>query len=233
MELLQRKEGYRFNLDPILLAHFAMANGLRTPAVDLGTGVGVMPLILARKFGLRNLTAVELQPTLFALAVRNVKLNRCERRVALANGDLRRIRAMFSQRAFQAVLSNPPYRPRSAGHVNPETEKAIARHEVACSLSDVVAAAAWLLGHRGAFHVVYPAARLSFLFAALGNAGLAPRVMRLVHPREGTAAKLVLLTALKVERTELEVQPPLVLHGDEQAYTPEVERMLAGQLSME
>lgn len=226
VRILQRKTGYRFNLDPILLAHFASESGLRGPAIDLGCGSGIIPLLLAKRFGLRSVTGVEIQPQLYSLAQRNVQLNRCERRIALVNGDLRRIQRMFPAGAFSSVICNPPYRPARNGHQSPEAEKAIARHELFCSLKDVVCAASHLLTHRGTFHVIYPASRTAMLFHALCAKKLLPRVMRLVHPKGRGDAKLVLMTAVKAETTELHVRPPLILHLDDAKYTDEVNRML-------
>lgn len=226
VQLLQRLTGYRFNLDPVLLAHFAADAGLRGPTVDLGTGSGIIPLILAKKFHRSKLTALELQPKLYELAERNIQLNRCERRVAIVRGDLRHVRQQFPREGFAHVLCNPPYRDASSGHLSREPEKAIARHEVMATLPDVVAAASFLLRHQGSLDVVYPAARLNNLMATLDGHALVPRKLRMVHPREGRSAKLVLLRAMKVEYGELEVMPPLVLHPEEAKYTVEVEQML-------
>lgn len=226
VRLVQRARGYRFNLDPILLAHFAQPE-LRGPTIDLGTGSGIIPLILSRKFGLTNLMGLELQPSLYALAQRNVRLNGCEAQVALALGDIRRVFESFSRGAFAHVVSNPPYRSFDAGRHNPDPEKAIARHEIRCRLSDLVAAADWLLRDRGSFFVIYPASRLAQLIEALRGHSLEPRRIRFVHTRASRAARLVLVAATKGGRHDATVVPPLVLHPDDRdGFTPEVERML-------
>lgn len=226
VQILQRLSGYRFNLDPVLLAHFAADAGLKGPTIDLGTGSGIIPLILAKKFHRAKVTALELQPALFELAERNVQLNHCERRVAIVRGDLRHVRQQFPRESFAHVLCNPPYRAAESGHLSREPEKAIARHEVMATLSDVVTAASFLLRHRGSLDVIYPATRLNSLMATLDGHALVPRMLRMVHPREGRSAKLVLLRAVKVEYGELEVMPPLLLHPVGARYTDEVERML-------
>lgn len=226
VRILQRLSGYRFNLDPVLLAHFAADAGLKGATLDLGTGAGIIPLILAKKFQKTKLTALELQPTLYELAARNVQLNRCERKVAIVRGDLRHVRQLFPREAFAHVLCNPPYREASSGIVSREPEKAIARHEVMATFADVVAAASYLLRHRGSLDLIYPAARLNTLMATLDSHALVPRMIRMVHPRAGRSAKLVLLRALKVEYGELEVLPPLVLHPEGEKFTAEVDRML-------
>ncbi|WNZ58832.1 methyltransferase [Myxococcus sp. MxC21-1] len=147
---------------PLLLAHFAMDEGAaqRGRLMDLGTGCGIIPLVLARKLGRKDITALEVQARLFSLAERNVYLNRCEREVPLVHGDLRRVGVQLAAGSFVHVLRNPPYRTRASGRSSVSTEKAIARHELACELQDVVRAADHLLVPRGALFMVYPASRL-------------------------------------------------------------------------
>jgi tRNA1(Val) A37 N6-methylase TrmN6 len=226
VQVLQKKAGYRFNLDPILLAHFARDGGQRGPAIDLGTGSGIIPLVLAKKFHERELTGLELQPDLFALAQRNVHLNRVERRLSLVLGDLRRVNHLFQRGSFARVLGNPPYGPPGAGRVSPDRERALARHGLTCSVQDVAKASAHLLRPRGALFLVYPSARMLDLLCTLREKGLEPRRLRLVHPREGRPAKLVLVEAIKDAKPQMIVEPPLYLHGAKQGFTEEVQAMI-------
>lgn len=227
VKVLQSQTGYRFNLDPVLLAHFAVKwpGPVRGALIDLGTGCGVIPLILARKFDRRQLTALEVQPSLYELAQRNVHLNRCERRISLVLGDLRKVDRKLPAGGFAQVVCNPPYRAMEAGRLNPHEEKAIARHEVLCSLEDVARAANHLLKERGALSVVFPAARLAELVEVLRGKRLEPKLLQLVHPRPDRPAKLLLLQAVKGGRANLEVLPPLVVH-EGQGFSPEVRAML-------
>lgn len=229
VRILQRRSGYRFTLDPILLSHFAVYEGgaHRGRAIDLGTGSGIIPLILARRLGRRDVTALELQPRLYSLAERNIYLNRVEGEVSLVQGDLRRVDALFCQGSFAHVLCNPPYRARTTGRTSLQMEKAIARHELTCELPDVARASAYLLGSRGGLCMVYPAARFAELVSVLRGERLEPRTVRMVHPRVGRPAKLVLLHAVKGGRATMTVLPPLVLHAeDEHAFTEEVRAMV-------
>lgn len=229
VQVIQRREGYRFNLDPVLLAHFAVQAGvLKPPIIDLGTGSGVIPLILTQKFGL-DVTGLEVQQPLFELAERNVHLNRCEGRIALVLGDWRRVKEKFSAASFSNALANPPYRAFAQGRVSPDAEKAVARHEMLGALSDFCVAASYLLVERGSIFIVYPALRTTELLACLTKHGLEPKRIRFVHPRGTAPAKLLLLQAVKSGRGGLVVDPPLLLHkGTAAAYTDEVEGMLGG-----
>ncbi|MFP2929455.1 tRNA1(Val) (adenine(37)-N6)-methyltransferase [Pyxidicoccus sp. 3LG] len=229
VQVLQRRLGYRFTLDPLLLAHFAVYEGgaLRGRLMDLGTGCGIIPLVLARRLARRDITALELQPRLFSLAERNVYLNRCEREVTLVRGDLRCVDEQFPAGSFAHVLCNPPYRSKASGRTSLSVEKAIARHEVTCELPDVARAAEHLLGPRGSLCVVYPASRFSDLVSVLRFHRLEPRTVRWVHPRGDRPAKLVLLHAVKGGRADLMVLPSLVVHADdEHAFTEEVRAMI-------
>ncbi len=229
VQVLQRRSGYRFSLDPILLAHFAVFEGgaHRGRLMDLGTGSGIIPLVLARRLGRRDITALELQTRLYSLAERNVYLNRCEEQVTLVQGDLRQVEQLFAPGSFSHVLCNPPYRACATGRSSLTVEKALARHEVACALPDVARAARYLLASRGGLCVVYPAARFAELVSVLRAERLEPRTARMVHSRGDRPAKLVLLHAVKGGRAELTVLPPLVLHAeDEHAFTEEVSAMV-------
>jgi tRNA1Val (adenine37-N6)-methyltransferase len=226
VKVLQSVKGYRFNLDPILLADFAASGGLKGKVIDLGCGSGILPLVLARKYGARNVTGLELQPRLFALAQRNVQLNRFERKVSLVLGDLRRVRKLLPATGFDHVVCNPPYQDPAAGSPNRVPERALSRELLAASLDDVCAAARHLLTSRGSFSLIFPAKRLHDLFAALGRQELSAVRVRPVYPREGRPAIRVLVEAGRASSRPLEVLPPLVLHrADGQAYTDEVQQM--------
>lgn len=229
VEILQRVHGYRFNLDPLLLAHFVAERGpCRGATIDLGTGSGIIPIVLARKFDEDSLTALELQPSLYALAERNVQRNRCEDRISLALGDLRAVDEKFPRASFGRVVCNPPFGKRLQGRVNPNEEKAIARHEVEVRLKDVADAASYLLEPRGSIAIVYPAARLGEAIACFREHKLEPKRLRLVHPRAGRPANRVLLEAVKGARSGAVVPPPLLIHGPTGAdFTDEVNSMLS------
>ena len=219
--------GYRFTLDPLLLAHFAAARRPRGKTVDLGTGSGIIALVLARRFGRSEITALELQPRLYALAARNVALNGLERDVSVVLGDLRDAARTLGAGTFAQVVCNPPYYPRAARPPAAGGERAIARYELCCSLPDVASAAARLLREGGELCLCHRAARLAELLEALRAERLEPRRLRLVHPRVERRATVALVGAVKGGRPRLEVEPPLYLHLRATAeLSPEVRRMI-------
>lgn len=229
LQLLQSKDGYRYSIDTILLARFVRVNpGCRI--LDLGTGNGVLPLLLARISAAQTLCGVELQQGQAERARRNVVLNNLQDRVTIIQGDVRRIDQLCPAATVDLVVTNPPYRAVASGRIAPDSERAAARHELAGTLKDFIAAANWSLVRGGRFGIVYLAERLQLLLASLTEAGIEPKRIRMVHPYPDASARLVLLEACKGGRPGLEVEKPLVLYLDRtrgRNYSAEVKRMYA------
>jgi len=213
VRVLQRRDGYRLTVDPLLLARFtrSAAGPLKGRVIDLGTGCGILPLLLAHA-GVSSV-GLELQPPLFDLAARNVRLNGLEARISVVRGDLREVERLFAKARFRHVVCNPPYHRARHGLTNPDLERALARHELACTVRDVVRAARWLLEPLGSLWIIFPAARLAELLEAVRRVRLSPRRLQLIHPRADTPARRVLLQAVKAGRATLEVLPPCVLES--------------------
>jgi tRNA1Val (adenine37-N6)-methyltransferase len=227
LQVIQSKAGYRFSLDPILLVSFVNVR-VGDQVVDLGTGVGVIPLLLAKVSSAASLIGVEVQPAQADRAQRNVLLNNLGDRVKIVSDDLRRFRDLFPAGKTDLVVSNPPFRAPGSGRIAPNDERAAARHELAGDLADFVVAAAWLLKHGGRLCLICLAERLPELFRLLESAGIAPKRLRMIHPRQGEPAKMVLVEGRKGGRPGLAVEAPLLIYrGAGRDYTPEVLRMYA------
>jgi len=229
LRLIQAAKGYRFSLDPILLARFVdVRNG--DTVVDLGTGSGVIPLLLAKLSGARELIGVELQPQLAERAQRNVELNDLQQRVKIVPGDLRHVRELLPDSSADFVVSNPPYRPLGSGRISPGKERAAARHELAGGLNDFVAGAGWLLKNGGRFTLIYLAERLPELMYQMVTAGIEPKRLRMIHPRYGDTARMVLVEGKKSARPGLIVEKPLYIYrGEGRDYSEEVLSMYEGR----
>ncbi|MBI5443979.1 MAG: methyltransferase domain-containing protein [Deltaproteobacteria bacterium] len=215
----------------MLLARFAAERPVAR-AADLGSGSGVVALCLLALGGAEEAVGVEFQEEMAERACRSARWNGWPERARFLSGDVRAIRDLLPGGTFPLVVANPPYRPLSSGRVSPEPSCAVARHEVACRLEDVLAAAAYLLEDRGELCVVYPARRLAALLEGCRAARLEPSVLRLVHPRAGEPASLALLRCRKGGTEGLEVRWPLALHpgpGEEasgERYSAEAARLL-------
>lgn len=220
----QPRTGYRFSIDAVLLGHLARPRPSDRVA-DLGTGCGIVALILAHRFPGIRLWGIELQPSLASLARRNVRENGLEDRISITEADLRTLRLQERQRPFDMVVSNPPYRRRRSGRINPDPQKAIARHEIESRLSDVVAAARRLLKRSGRLVIIYPAERSADLLVEMRAARIEPKSIRTIHSHIDAEAKLVLAEGAYGAGPGVKIEAPLAIYGPDGNYGPEVAAM--------
>jgi tRNA1Val (adenine37-N6)-methyltransferase len=212
LHILQKKKGYRFSVDAVLLSRFVTIRKDER-VVDLGTGCGILPLFLSLTTRARSFTGIEVQKDLAEIAGKNVLLNRLSDRVTILCEDFRQLRQVYPSGAFEVVISNPPYRKSRSGRLNPSAEKAVARHEIMGTLHDLVSTAAYLLPAKGRFYLIYPASRAVDLVVELRAASLEPKRIQYVHPRAGEEARFILVESLKSTGIEVKVMPPLILDG--------------------
>ncbi len=224
IEVYQATAGYRFGIETLLLASFIPAGARR--GVDLGTGTGVIPLVLTFFGTVQSMTAIEIQPQLAQRAQRSVAHNRLSEKISIITADLRRLEGVLPAGAFDLVVSNPPYAQGGSGHVNRHTERACARHEILCTLPDVVTAARRLLAPRGRFTIVLPPGRLPELLRLCEDHRMCPTRLRLVQGRPELSPKTCLLEAVRGGRGKLKIEPTLILYGSDGRYTDEVQGML-------
>ncbi|BBO79156.1 SAM-dependent methyltransferase [Desulfosarcina widdelii] len=216
--LKQPRSGYRFSIDAVILAHLAESSTGGT-VLDLGTGCGVVPIMMAyRNPGLRVI-GVEIQPSLAAVARENVAANGMTERVRIIEKDMDRLVLADIGGPVDLVVSNPPYRKLNSGRINLHSQKAIARHEIKVDLKTVLATARNVLNLAGRFCVIYPAVRTVDLLAALRQGGLEPKRLTMIHSTPGSPARLVAVTAIKGGGPELMVDPPLYLYHEDGTYT--------------
>ncbi len=218
LKIVQKKNGYRFSIDALLLAHFADP-GPRDRVIDLGTGCGIIPLILTFRKKTTRVIGVEVQPPLADLARRNAALNRLTSRIEIWEKNFNELKDEDLKGAFDLAVSNPPYRKIGSGRVNPDPEKSLARHEINASLEDVLRAACRLLRDKGRLDMIYPASRGAEVLKAMAGFHLEPKRLRFVHSHEGDEACLMLVEAVKEGRPQLKVLPPLFLFDSRGNYT--------------
>lgn len=224
LHVLQSEKGYRYSIDPFLLVAFA-AQECGPRIADLGTGSGIIPLLLAVRSGETRIVGIEIQTAAAERARCSVALNGLADRVDIVQGDIRLIRQLLPPQSFAAVLANPPYRKPGAGRVSPRVERGSARHELHGGLVDFVEAARFLLPTGGRFYLVYLPERLAELLALLQQRGLEPKRLRCVYSRPGDEACLVLVEARRGGGAGLLVEPALYIYEGSQ-FTSELQRML-------
>ncbi len=211
LRIIQSQKGYRFSVDALLLADFVIL-GDEDIVVDLGAGCGIISLLLAVKKEPRFIVGLELQGELVSQARRNIALNELKEKVAIIQGDLRN--PPLSTGFADMAVCNPPYRTARSGRINPDVNKAIARHEIAVSLDAILAASTALLKRKGRLALIYPANRMAELFTKMRRARLEPKRLQLVFPDSASEAKLALIEGRLQARPGLKVLPPLFGQGD-------------------
>ena len=230
LTLLQPKQGYRFSLDPLLLCDFSNARAEQTIA-DLGTGCGVIALVLARMAAAAHITAFEQDRDAAALAQENARLNGLAERVTVLHEDVLQVRRHLPVSSCDLVVSNPPYRKQGRGRLNPHPGRLAARHETTAGLSDFLAAAKYLVKPSGRIVMIYHPDRLSELMLEAVQQKLAVLRLRMVHGLPDAPAKLFLVELVKGRKnSDLLVMPPLLVRTDPASYTEEARQMLTGGL---
>ena len=233
-KIIQDSERFQFGIDAVLLADFAAKEVHGGDSViDLGTGTGIIPLLLAGRSlsgveGPKNaqpahITGLEVQKESADMAERSVGLNALESRIRIVNGDLCQVDQQFSRHSFNIVTCNPPYMIDDHGKGNDLDAKTIARHEVLCTLEDVVAAADYLLATHGKFFMIHRPFRLPEIFESLAAHKLEMKRMRLIQPFAGKEPNMVLIEARKNAKRRLTIEPPLIVRDDNGEYTVEVQ----------
>jgi len=232
LRLFQPRHGYRFSVDPLLLADFAgVRRGDRV--LDLGTGCGVVALLLARMEESCAVTGVEFQPVMEQIAARNVLLNDLSARVEVVFADVVGLRSLFPVDSFDLVVSNPPYRRPGTGKISPRAGRDDARHETSATLADFLAAAKYLVKPSGRICFVYHTCRLLELMAQAQLQKLGVLRLRMVHGNSGAPARMFLVELVKGRVGELRVEPPLMVRGEDGGYSEEKLRIFKGKNATE
>jgi len=225
LRVAQPAKGYRYSLDAILLAALPRPKPGQS-LLDLGTGCGIIPLILAFRNPEVRITGVEVQPELAQLAQSNVLNNGLQDRIRIVQADLRRLSLKAFEGPLDWVVSNPPYRRAASGRINPDTQRALARHEINVNLQQLINTAKRLLKNGGRFATIYPSERMVDLLVELRSAGLEPKWLKNVHSQPGDAAKLVLAQGVTGGKPGLIIEDPLVIYGPDGQYSDAVQEMM-------
>jgi tRNA1Val (adenine37-N6)-methyltransferase len=221
LRIFQKKKGYRFSLDALLLAQFASLRK-RARFIDIGCGSGVILFILAKRFPTTTGVGLEIQENLSALAKKTSQINHLDSRVEIVHGNAHSVKNIFQERIFDSVIFNPPYRKLNSGRINPVEEKAIARHEIKGSLKDFLNAAKYLLKPAGTVFTIYPAKRLVELVYLFRSSGFEPKRMKLIFSNMHSDAVFALVEGKKGGREQLQIEPPLFIYEHEKIHSQDM-----------
>lgn len=219
--VIQNENGFCFGMDAVLLSGFARVKK-GEQALDLGTGTGIIPILLEAKTEGEHFTGLEIQETSADMAGRSVRLNDLDQKVSIVKGDIKEATDLFGKASFDVVTSNPPYMTGQHGLVNPDMPKAIARHEILCTLEDVISQASALLKENGRFYMVHRPFRLAEIMVMMNRYRLEPKRMKLVYPFADKEPNMVLIEGLKGGRPRITVEKPLIVYQKPGVYTDEI-----------
>lgn len=226
LKLIQKPKDFCYGVDAVILSDFAAKNMKKTPnsMVDLGTGTGVIPLMLSHKTEAKKIYGVEVQKDSFERAVRNAKINGLEEKISFIHGDVKQFSEWGEalKGSVDAVVSNPPYFISGGGIINDLAPKTIARHETTAGLEDFMACAAYLLKPKGDFFMVHRPSRLADICCYGRANGLEPKNMCFVSPKKGSIPNILLIHLVKGGGKELKFQEPLAVYDDNGNYTVEL-----------
>lgn len=228
IKVLQPKSGYRFSIDAVLLANYITTKP-GDVVLDVGTGCGIIPVITAYRNPGAVIIGLEIQQALADIAKTNVTENHMEDRITIKCGDLKDISPSMLKAPVDMVVSNPPYRKIDTGRINPNRQRAIARHEIKASIADVISAANKMLKTRGKFCVVYPAVRMIDLLVSMREWKIEPKKIIFIHSKRDTEAILILVEGIKNGRPGLKTAPPLFIYEQNGRYTKAVEAMFSSR----
>lgn len=219
--IIQNEKAFCFGMDAVLLSGYAaVREGER--AADLGTGTGIIPILLEAKTGGEHFTGLEIQAEMADMARRSVALNHLEEKIDIVCGDIKEASQIFGAASFDVVTTNPPYMNDAHGLQNPDPVKAIARHEVLCTLEDVVREGARLLVPSGRFYMVHRPHRLVEIINIMTSFKLEPKRIKFVHPFVDKEANMVLIEGIKGGKSMIKVEKPIIVYKEQGVYTDEI-----------
>lgn len=223
-KILQDSERFQFGIDAVLLADYASKSlKEKESVIDLGTGTGIIPLLMVNKCKTAAFTGLEVQKESADMAARSVTMNELEGQIQIVHGDLKEAGSLFPRHSFNVVTCNPPYMIDAHGRNNEQDALTIARHEVLCTLEDVVTAADYLLASHGSFFMIHRPFRLPEIFSSLEKHKMEMKRMRLIYPFADKEPNMVLIEARKNAKRRLTIEPPLIVRNDDGEYTVEVQ----------
>jgi tRNA1Val (adenine37-N6)-methyltransferase len=224
INIIQKKTDFRFGVDAVLLANFAkVKRGMKV--IDLCSGTGIIPFVLAGKTEAKSIIGLEIQEEMVEMATRSTAYNKLEEKLSFVNGDLKDLQLLKTFERADVVTVNPPYKAQNSGILNPSDKNAIARHEICCTLEDVIAAARTVLKDNGRLFMVHRPERLADILCLMRKYKIEPKSIRMVHPNTKKAPNIVLVEGQRDGGAFLKWEAPLYVYKDEGGFTEEIDKI--------
>lgn len=221
-KIIQKRKGFRFAIDAVLISNFVQINEHAIKVLDIGTGSAIIPLLLSDRSEIKQIDAVEIQHEIADMAIRSVNYNKLNEKIKIYSMD---IKDYISEEKYEYIVTNPPYMKKENGNISENEIKAISRHEVKINLKELLDKARKLLKNEGSFNIIYRTDRVSELLKTIEEYKLYPKRLRFVYSKPGIGkSNLFMLEAIKGKKASLEILEPLYLFSDTGEYTEEVKR---------
>lgn len=225
LKIIQHQDGFCFGIDSILLTDFAKEIKEKSTVIDLGTGTGIIAILLSKKINPSKIIGVEIQEEVYEMAKRSIELNNLENTIEVINSNIKDLQDKLQMNTFDAVVTNPPYQKVGTGITNENNKKLVSRHEIEASLEDFIRVSNKLLKDRGSLYMVHKPDRLVDIIELLRKYKLEPKQIKFVHPKEGKEANLLLIKAIKNAKPFLKIEKPLYVYNQNGDYTDEILRI--------
>lgn len=222
LKIIQNTKGFCFGMDSILLSDFAKKIKKNSIIVDLGTGTGILPILLSAKTESKKIYGIEIQEKVANMAKRSVKLNKLQDIIEIINIDIKNIFSLMEKNSIDVIVTNPPYKKKETGGVNDNEYKLISRHEITAELVDFIRISSELLKSNGEIYMVHRPERLADIITLMRKYKLEPKRIKYVYSNKKLNAKLVLIKAVKCAKPYLEVEQPLIIYNDDRTYTRQI-----------
>lgn len=222
LKIIQNTEGFCFGIDSVLLSDFAKNIRNNAKVIDLGTGTGIINILLSGKTNASEFVGIEVQKEVAEMAERSVKLNNLENKIKILNEDVLNLKNNFEQKSFDVVVTNPPYKKLNTGVVNEENKKLISRHEVTAELKDFIHVSSYLLKDYGELYMIHRPDRLVDIFCLMRKEKIEPKLIKFVYPKMGKKSNMVLIKGVKCGNPFLEYENNLYVYNEEGNYTDEI-----------
>src|SRR5690625_1875040 len=230
MKIIQSPSVFSFSLDAVLLANFAYVPIKRGKILDLCTGNGVIPLILSQKTNAK-IIGVEIQKRLVNMAERSIQYNQLNEQISIIHEDLKKIQPIIGHSNFDTITCNPPYfQTPTKNEQNKNKYLTIARHEICCTLEDVIKACKLHVRPGGKVTMVYRPGRLVDIISLFRQYNIEPKKLQFVYPKAGKEANMVLIEGVRDGKSDLKLLPPLYIYNEDHTYTPEAEEIIHGRI---
>ena len=224
-KIIQNKEGFCFGIDSILLSDFAKNIKASSRVLDLGTGTGIIPILLCGKTNLKNIVGVELQKDVYEMAGKSIKLNGLEDKFELINEDILNLNNIYEKNSFDVIITNPPYKKKNTGVINENQKKLISRHESTATLEDFIKISYDLLKDKGEFYMVHRPERLVDIFFLMRKYAIEPKILRFVFSSKEKESKLILIKGIKNGKSFLKIENNLYIYNEKGEYTDDVKKI--------